>query len=75
MNPIFLADILPSKKKILYLGERNLILRRMRTGPHGPLHCKYAGEMGPEQGSLALPAEQVAEMTRLISSGKAGTDF
>lgn len=29
----------------------------------------------PEQGSLTLPAEKVAEMTSLISTGKAGADF
>ena len=32
-------------------------------------------ERKPEQGSLTLPAEQVAEMTSLISTGKAGADF
>lgn len=35
-------------------------------------HCT---KRRPEQGSLILPAEQVAEMTSLISTGKAGTDF
>ena len=35
-------------------------------------HCT---ERRPEQGSLTLPAEQVTEMTSLISTGKAGADF
>lgn len=38
-------------------------------------HSKCAGEMGPEQCPLILPTKQVAEMTCLISTEKAGTDF
>lgn len=52
-----------------------LNLRGMRTGLHGPLHPKCAGEVMPEQCALTPPTEQVAEMPHLISTGKVGTDF